>query len=236
MTLPVVFVHGSGRAGRDAWPLQAATHPDAHFVVLPGFAPGEEPVLGIAAAVESIRSAVGESAIVVASSFGAIPVARLAAEHAGVAGLVLAEPALYSIARGEPAVEALITRMDPVYARGGSGSVAEFWAEAMTTLTGQPTPIPTDSADLDRASRFLAQGAPWNYEIDVLALARIPMLVITGGWNQEYEEIAAVLAHHGAERLLLEGHGHRVADHPDFSPAVDAFLARFGTEPRYPES
>jgi hypothetical protein len=232
MTVRVVFVHGSGRVGREAWPLQAATHPDANFVVLPGFGPHDDPVPGIDAAVDRIRSAVGDSAVVVASSFGAIPAARLATEHPAVTGLVLAEPALYAIARGESAVEGLIARMEPVYARGKSGPIGEFWSEAMTTLTGQPTPIPTNPADLDRASRFFAHGAPWDHEIDASALARIPVLVITGGWNQEYEEIAAVLAQHGAERRLLEGHGHRVADHPDFSRALDAFLARIGTEPR----
>jgi hypothetical protein len=47
-------------------------------------------------------------------------------------------------------------------------------------------------------------------------------LVVTGGWNDEYEAIASWIV--GARHVTLAGHGHRPQDHPDAVRVVRAFL------------
>lgn len=49
-------------------------------------------------------------------------------------------------------------------------------------------------------------------------------LVIAGGWNAEYEAIAAALVTHGATHQQLVGNEHRPQNHPDFEAAVQRFL------------
>lgn len=54
--------------------------------------------------------------------------------------------------------------------------------------------------------------------------AKVPTLVVTGGWNDEYEAIAERLARSGAERVELSGSKHRPQDHPGFESALADFL------------
>lgn len=51
-----------------------------------------------------------------------------------------------------------------------------------------------------------------------------PTLVVTGGWNDEYETIARVLTEFGAGHHVLTGAEHRPQDLPTFAPAADAFM------------
>lgn len=55
-------------------------------------------------------------------------------------------------------------------------------------------------------------------------VASIPTLVVTGGWNDEYETIAGVLVAHGASHHLLRGHQHRPQDAPGFLDVVTPFV------------
>ncbi|ERG63416.1 MULTISPECIES: hypothetical protein [Agrococcus] len=48
--------------------------------------------------------------------------------------------------------------------------------------------------------------------------------MLTGGWNAEYEEVAAALVELGAAHEVLVGHGHAVADHPDCAERIRAFV------------
>jgi hypothetical protein len=50
----------------------------------------------------------------------------------------------------------------------------------------------------------------------------VPTLVVTGGWNDEYEAIASRIV--GARHVTLAGHGHRPQDHPDAAGVVRSFL------------
>lgn len=199
------------------WPAQVDAFPDAAYLTLPGFAPGTRLDLGEAAAMVAVRG----TGVVVAASFGAVIAAR-AAEIAAPRGLVLAEPALYALARGGPAVEALIERMDPIYRR--ELPTAEFWVQAMTALTGVTVAEPSDAAALEAAQRFRNLEAPWHHAVEKSFPADIPTVVVTGAWNLEYEEIAAALAANGARHVQLPGFDHRVADHPGFNDVIRSLM------------
>jgi hypothetical protein len=61
-----------------------------------------------------------------------------------------------------------------------------------------------------------------GHGIEAAAITGLPTLVVTGGWNAEYEAIAQALAAAGAEHRVLEGAGHRPQDLPDFARLLDA--------------
>jgi hypothetical protein len=76
-----------------------------------------------------------------------------------------------------------------------------------------------------RASRRArAHGARRRHPVDPAALARTRTLVLTGGWSDEYEEVAAALVELGAKHEVLAGHGHAVADHPGCAERIRAFV------------
>jgi hypothetical protein len=93
-------------------------------------------------------------------------------------------------------------------------------------MFGGPFDAARWSEERPLAERWASTNLPWGHGVRAHALTGIPTLVVTGGWNTEYEEIAAVLAAHGAEHRVVHGAGHRPQDLPEFRPIVDRFLQR----------
>lgn len=206
-----VFVHGAGRHGSDAWPRQAGL-PGAEFPVLPGHG-DEEPTAGdLGRGAVMLAETARDADVLVGWSLGGL-VATLAAGIEPMRALVLVEPALFSLTRGMPATEALVERMGTVY-DDASISDVDFASRFMLALTGREAPAARSVDELRDSRRLRLHGAPWVHAIDCDALRSTPTLVLTGGWNDEYEEVAAALVDLGATHELLEGHGHRVAEHP----------------------
>ena len=83
----------------------------------------------------------------------------------------------------------------------------------------------TSNEALRWSRRTRLHGAPWRHPIDAECIAETPALVLTGGWKEECEEVAAALVELGAEHEVLPGHGHRVIDHPDCSGRIREFVA-----------
>lgn len=219
----VVFVPGSGRSGASAWPAQA-TAVDLRrwpctFLDLTGlFDPDEQR--------GAVLGALGEPGHVVAHSVGAVPALRAAERAPGVVrSLVLLEPAAFSMARGGPEVEAHVAAMSAVFAEAANPRVRDGeLAVRFLTALGAPGAAIADPGDpsLRSMGRRLRRGTPpWEVPLDLATPARVPTLVVTGGWSALYEEVAGALADAGARRRVLAGHGHRVQDHPD----VNAVLA-----------
>jgi len=77
---------------------------------------------------------------------------------------------------------------------------------------------------LRSSRRSRLHGAPWRHAVDTGCLSETRTLVLTGAWNDEYEEVAEALVELGAEHAVLPGHGHRVLDHPDCSERIRAFV------------
>jgi hypothetical protein len=69
-------------------------------------------------------------------------------------------------------------------------------------------------AALERETvRLRCTPPPWSIEVDPAVPGRVPTLVVTGGWNDAYEDVAKALADSGARHVQLVGHGHRPQDH-----------------------
>lgn len=219
----LVFAHGSGHVGPDAFPQQAEAFPDALFPVLPGYG-GDAPAVGdVAAAAQLLALQAADADGLVGYSYGGVS-AALAACMEQPAALVLIEPALFQLAREQPASAALIARLEPLYLdasltdeRFGRGFLGELQGE-------DPGPLATAEA-LSWSRRTRLHGAPWRHPVDPDCIAETRTLVLSGGWNDEYEEVAAALVGLGAEHAVLAGHGHRVIDHPECSERIRAFVA-----------
>lgn len=218
----LVFAHGSGQIGRDAFPQQVDAFPGAAFPVLPGYGDDAPAVGDVAAAAHSLALESADAAGLVGYSFGGVS-AGMAACLEQPAALVLIEPALFQLSRDRPATAAMIDRLEPVYLNAGM-SDASFGRSFLHALRGED-PGALGSADALRWSRRTRlHGAPWRHPIDAACIAETPTLVLTGGWRDEYEEVAAALVELGAAHEVLAGHGHRVMDHPDCSERIRTFV------------
>lgn len=216
-----VFVHGSGRTGRDAWPSVGAT--GSVFLDL-GAAES------LPAKVRAIASATADGDTVVAHSSGAVAVVlALQAGRIAPARLVLVEPALYDVARGAAPIESHIGAMTAARGRAAAGDLFGFWAIVRPLMFGGPVDEDLWDGEQELAERFASVDPPWGHGLEATDLATTPTLVVTGAWNEEYEAIAAALARHGARHVHLGGHRHRPQDHPDFQGLLDAL-----TETRCP--
>lgn len=208
------YVHGSGRRGRDAWPHAPVS--DATFVSFP-------PESSIVEQKDAlVRDLGGRSALIFAHSIGAVPVA-LAAAEADFAGLVLIEPALYDLARGDAAIERHIGIVVEARARAAAGDLRGFWAILRPLMFGGAFDADRWVEEQPLAERWARTNLPWGHGVRARMLERVPTLVVTGGWNDEYETIADVLVAAGARHVVLPGAQHRPQDLPRFPAVVDAF-------------
>lgn len=209
------YVHGAGRAGREAWPAQS---PDA-AVFADHSAHAAMSAKAAAVAAQCPRGDV----VVVAHSLGAVPLA-LAIGGLRATHVVLIEPALYDVARGDEAVEAHVGPMTHARARADSGDLFGFWAVVAPMMFGREATRETWPDDEALARRFADIDPPWGHGIDGSVFAHVPTLVVTGDWNDEYEAIAARLR--DAEHVRLPGARHRPHDLPGFEELVADFVGR----------
>lgn len=222
-----VFVHGAGAAGSAAWPRQRddVRFDGSVFLTRPGFGDGEAPrATDWIAERDAVLHAVGPGAHVVAFSYGGLAALLAAAEHPGrIRSLCLIEPPAFSAARGEPAVEAHIAAIGPVMARRDELDSADFVVALLAALGVGDVPRPRTHQELLAAERWRLTAPPWEAPIPTTAVSVVPTLVLTGGWNAEYDATAEALARAGASRTAIAGAGHRVQDHPAFTGHLLAF-------------
>ncbi len=220
----LVFAHGSGSVGRDAFPLQAIAFPDAEFPTLAGYGDEAPSVGDVAAAAQSLAMLSAQADGLVGFSYGGV-VAAMAACLEQPRTLVLIEPALFQLARDRPASASLMARLEPIYLDAQLTDAA-FGSAFSRALTGDAEEHALSPEALRASRRQRLHGAPWRHPVDPSALAATRTLVLTGGWRDEYEEVAAALVALGARHEVLPGHGHRVMDHPDCSSRIRAFVER----------
>lgn len=222
----LIFVHGStSRSPADAWPRQVDL-PNAVFTTMPGYG-DESPVAFAQVAWEQrIIDACDGPACVIAHSFGG-PIAMAVASRRPdlIQALVLIEPAAYALARGVPAIEGHIARMSPVLDRAADLEPGEFWSQFLAAIS-QRQPRPAEPSELPRAERQRLLPGPWTLSTPADVASRVPTLVLTGGWNDEYEEIARRVV--GAEHRVLAGFAHRPQDHPAATELICAHAVKGG--------
>ena len=218
-----VFIHGAGRRGAEAWPASDAA--DGDFV---SFEPGSTIPDQVATLIDSYA---GERVVLHAHSLGAVPAVLAAASgRLDVAGLVLVEPALYDIARGEHAIERHIAIVTEARAQAAEGELHGFWAIFRPLMFGEAFDVDRWDAERAAAERWASSNVPWGHDVRSGMITGIPTLVVTGGWNDEYETIAGVLTRHGARHIIREGSAHRPQDLPGFATAVEEFLRSVDAE------
>ncbi|MDQ0645364.1 hypothetical protein [Microbacterium murale] len=211
-----VFVHGAGRRGQDAWPHSDAV--DGDFV---SFESGSR----IQDQVEVLIDAYSGGRILLhAHSLGAVPAVLAAASgRLDVDGLILVEPALYDIARGEVAIERHIAIVTEARARAEIDDLQGFWAIFRPLMFGGAFDAGRWDAERAAARRWAESNVPWGHGVRGGVISGIPTLVATGGWNEEYETIARVLSEHGGRHVVLDGANHRPQDLPGFASTVEEF-------------
>nr|WP_147038570.1 alpha/beta fold hydrolase [Microbacterium aerolatum] len=216
VSVEAVYIHGAGRRGAAAWPSV-----DADSSEFLSFEPGSS----ITEQVETLVATRGaRRPLLFAHSIGAVPAVLAAASgRIQVAGLVLVEPALYDIVRGESSIERHISAVTEARAQADSGNLRGCWAILRPLMFGGAFDPATWDAERPLAERWATTNVPWGHGIRRQMLTSIPTLVVTGGWNEEYETIARSLVADGAAHHVLEGAQHRPQDLPGFAVAIAEF-------------
>ncbi|MBT2586306.1 alpha/beta fold hydrolase [Arthrobacter sp. ISL-95] len=227
----VVFVHGLGSFGAAAWPKQhgMALAYDALFLRRHGFDALAEPVESdIPADVAIVINALADSGggHIVAHEQGAIS-AMLAAVQCPdlVHSLSLVEPSCLSLTAELPATASYRALMEPLFEVRDQLNDAdyqrEFYRRAFSAEAGGP-----DTPEARRSARRLRlQSPPWEAPLHIVP--GVPTLVLTGGWEPLYEEIAGYLQETGALRRVAAGE-HRPQDSVDGDQAIRSFIANVG--------
>lgn len=232
----VVFVHGAGTFGAAAWPRQhgMALEFDCLFVRRHGFDPVAAPLpTDFGADQRRVEEALGQGGHLVAASQGAVSAMMLAVERPElVRSLVLAEPACLSLTEELPATAAHRARVEPLFARAADLTDEDFNREfSRAVFASEPRPLST-AEDRDRARRLRLQAPPWTAPLAIVP--GVPTLVLTGGWEPLYEEVAEYLAGTGAVHRVVGG-GHRPQDTEEGDAALREFIrgnAAVGSESR----
>ncbi|MET4539941.1 pimeloyl-ACP methyl ester carboxylesterase [Arthrobacter bambusae] len=227
----VVFVHGLGSFGAAAWPKQhgMALAYDALFLRRHGFDAAAEPVgSDVAADVAIVINALADTGggHVVAHEQGAISAMLAAIERPDlVHSLSLVEPACLSLTAELPATASHRALMEPLFDVRSQLNDAdyqrEYYRRAFSAETGG-----LDTPEARRSARRLRlQAPPWEAPLHIVP--GVPTLVLTGGWEPLYEEIAGYLQETGALRRVAAG-GHRPQDSVDGDQIIRSFVGDVG--------
>lgn len=217
----VVFVHGAGGAGVDAWPVQAAA-PDAGWHFLARHPEGDDAARDSTRVLDLLSGTGGH---VVAHSYGANAAIVAAQREPGfVHSLALLEPACFDLARGMPAVEAHIADMTPAFSVADDPSVSgrdffELFARGM----GFSPPAAWDEDLEDNAGRLRRLSPPWGLGLRPALGLPVRTLVLTAPSSPLYAESAQSLAALGAVHRTVPDAGHRVQDDPRTTGLLRAF-------------
>jgi len=202
---------------------------DALFLRRHGFDAMAEPMeSNVAADVAILINALVDSrgGHIVAHEQGAISAMLAAVERPDlVHSLCLVEPSCLSLTAELPATASYRALMEPLFDVRNQLNDAdyqrEFYRRAFSAETGG-----LDTLEARRSARRLRlQAPPWEAPLHIVP--GVPTLVLTGGWEPLYEEIAGYLQETGALRRVAAG-GHRPQDSVDGDQAIRSFIADVG--------
>jgi pimeloyl-ACP methyl ester carboxylesterase len=228
--------------GVAAWPAQhlLAGNYDCLFLKRTGFDAVEPPVAtDFAADARSVIDALADGGQLVAHAQGAVAAVMAAVERPDlVRSLVLVEPALLSLTAELPATTAYRELVEPLFARSAGLTDTAFSAEFRRLTGSMPGPgsagysAARGAPGLARlapaepstrvAARVHLQAPQWEAPLHIVP--GVPTLVLTGGWEPLYEEIADYLAATGAVHRTAPG-GHRPHDSPQGAQMIADFIA-----------
>jgi pimeloyl-ACP methyl ester carboxylesterase len=233
---PVVLVHGSVGGGEATWAEQRPLGQRYTLIVL------DRPGYGATPMVERedfeddaplVAAALGEGAHLVGHSYGGVvSLLAAAARPEAVRSLTVIEPPAFALARGHPAVDALVDALAAHWSSGERDPEAFLrgFLELVGSSTRPPSPLPPE---LERGARILlVERPPWEAEIplDALAAAAFPKLIFSGAHHAAFDAVCDVLEGRlGAERAVIGGAGHTVPrTGAPFNQRLEEFLRRAG--------
>lgn len=222
-----LYVCDSRRCAAEAWP--GAPREDIAFSDLTGAVT----IADKNDAPSSVAANASEPTTLIAQPADAIP-AVLAIAQGGVAvsNLVLVEPALYDIARGNPAIESHIATMSGARGWADSGDLFAFWSIVRPLMFGGSANVNTGADERSLAENFASVTLPWGHGVSAATIEQVPALVVTGAWNDECEAIAAKLVVHCGVLHQLAGRRHRPHDHPGFEKLLHNVIGTRYSEDR----
>ena len=228
----VVFVHGAGSFGSAAWPRQhgMALSYDALFLRRHGYHPVADPVessfdedaaIVLRSLADDGRGAAGGH--IVAHAQGAISAMMAAVERPDlVFSLTLVEPACLSLTAELPATAAHIGLMEPLFDVRDHMSDEDFQREFVRRVYATDLQQPATAEEKRSARRLRLQAPSWEAPLHIVP--GVPTLVLTGGWEPLYEEIARYLRETGALHRTAAG-GHRPHDSPEGDRIIRSFIS-----------
>jgi pimeloyl-ACP methyl ester carboxylesterase len=227
----VVLIHGSvGNA--ETWAPVLPALEERFEVVAPnrgGYPPG--PLLeriDFERQAEELAPLLDDGAHLVGHSYGGVISLVIAAAYPErVRSLAVSEPPAFGLARGNPAVDDLLERIEEHFQCGPREPRA--FAEGFLALVGSKTQLPERlSPTLEQGIRAtMAERLPSEAEIPLheLAATEFPMLVVSGAHHPAFDAVCDVLETRlGAERAVLPGAGHSLARAPGYPERLRAFL------------
>src|SRR5665647_3570818 len=110
--------------------------------------------------------------------------------------------------------------MNVTFVPGSGRDGAAAWPEQSSErLGGGVRPVFLNSGDLGVPATAVieALGEEGGHVVAHSSGAVAPTLVVTGGWNALYDEVAETLVEAGARRVVLAGYEHRPQDHEQAS-------------------
>jgi pimeloyl-ACP methyl ester carboxylesterase len=188
---PALLVHGSMSFGALAFSEQAplADEFELHVVDRRGFghSPDGAGRVDFAADAADLAALLDRPAHVLGHSYGAIACMLAAAERpAAVRSLVLVEPPAFGLARGDPAAETMVARLNAHIALGGDMTEEEYLRGFLNAWGFDLGSGPTLNRVARRSvRRSIGERTPLDADIplDALAAAPFPVLVARGGWD-----------------------------------------------------
>jgi pimeloyl-ACP methyl ester carboxylesterase len=225
-------VHGAGSFGSAAWPRQhgMALSYDALFLRRHGYHPVADPVessfdedaaIVLRSLADDGRGAAGGH--VVAHSQGAIAAMMAAVERPDlVFSLTLVEPACLSLTAELPATAAHIGLMQPLFDVRDHMSDEDFQREFVRRVYATDLQQPATAEEKRSARRLRLQAPSWEAPLHIVP--GVPTLVLTGGWEPLYEEIAGYLRETGALHRTAAG-GHRPHDSREGDRIIRSFIS-----------
>jgi pimeloyl-ACP methyl ester carboxylesterase len=229
----LLFVHGSVANAELTWSAQKPLA-DRFEIVAPnrrGFPPGPD-VERVDFKDEAVwlEPFLEPGVHLVGQSYGGV-IALLAAARRPelVRSLVVIEPPAFGIARGIPAADEFMARIEEHWTNAPRDP-AEF-LRGFLGLVGSSIPRGSFTPELLQGARTLmVERSPAEAVIplDELAQAPFPKLLVSGGHSPAFEAVCDVLEERlGAERAVLPGAGHSVQRLGEpFNELLAAFVER----------
>lgn len=175
---------------------------------------------------EDIASLLGDGGHLFGYSYGGVVALCIASAHPElVRSLTLVEPPAYQVAPDDPDVAATRDRIASAFS-ATFDDAASYWRTFVTATFVDP-PIPPEAVPADRQEASRREQVPWDVELDLDAIAgaSIPTLVICGDWDPGFSAVCRHLASRLDGRLVeYPGANHFFMEQgPQLSSEVTTF-------------